>query len=170
MCLQPGRRPFKLGLILFCHKRLAGLPLMSGEGVDPPQTLAALCAAILLAKASDNDQPSRHVLRWLATEKKCQNVSCYWIWLQPCAARLTLPSLTSALCNSAEMFQGAPGRGRWTLVTCVEEVWACERARFMSACLPSTCHRDLLLLFTSTSAAHTLIWLPDERVTQSLQV
>lgn len=48
MCLQRGREasvprllPFKLGLILFCQKRLAGLPLTAhewGEKVDPPNT------------------------------------------------------------------------------------------------------------------------------------
>lgn len=33
---QEAPLPFKLQLILFCHKSLAGLPLMSREGVDQP--------------------------------------------------------------------------------------------------------------------------------------
>lgn len=178
MCLQRGREasvprllPFKLGLILFCQKRLAGLPLTAhewGEKVDPPNT-----GCVMRCNTAGNGirQCLTFMSRALACTKakKAKRIffpaSCYWRWLQPCAARLTLPSLTTALCNSAEMFQGAPG-GPLNLGHMHVGSLGLRACRF-HVCLPSTCHRDLLLLFTCTSAAHTLISLPDERVTQS---
>lgn len=170
----PRLLPFKLGLILFCHKRLAGLPLTAhewGEKVDPPNTG---CVMRRNTAGSGVRQCLTFTSRALACteEKKKKNknasffpASCYWRWLQPCAARPTLPSLTTALCNSAEMFQGAPA-GSLNLGHMHVGSLGLRACRF-HVCLPSTCHRDLLLLFTCTSAAHTLIPLPDERVTQS---
>lgn len=74
------------------------------------------------------------------------------------AAAVCCSSFTRALCNSAEMFRGAPGGfgggGRQNL------------GHMHGGSLGSpartlyVCHGDLLLLFTSTSP-------PDERVTQS---
>lgn len=96
--------------------------------------------------------------------------SCYWRRLQPCAARPTLPSLTTALCKRCSRVPqgervGGGGAEPWS--------HACRKsglARMQITCPPAfnlpqagiSCFyllaRQLLTL---------LIPLPDERVTQS---
>lgn len=127
--------PFKLQLILFCHTRLASLPLMSEEGVEPPsrhllryvlqycwqrqrQRLTFASRAALACNGKKN------VKMCLVIGDGCSHVLLAWH-----SHRLQVRCVTAQRCSRV------PQGGRWTLVACMQEVWACERARFMSACL-----------------------------------
>lgn len=154
-----GRR--HRSLIPFCHKRLAGLPLMSGE--EAGKRLLRYVPQYCWQRHPTT--ANLHVTCCVVGD------GCSRVLLHRHSHRFT-----SGLCNSAEMFQGAPrggemegggGIGVGGLGHMHGGSSLGLRACTFHVCLPSTCHGDLLLLFTRASAAHTLIWLPDERVTQS---